>query len=556
MSTGRPQDILRPCLSWSNPTHLAVDDIYLNAPAFQKSLVCEDNDYGNASRKFLRKLIEKLAGITQERGVSACVIITRPPEIIACFSIADAGSSPLFIIFDSHPRPDKHPEGAAFIFHRSISASTAYLADLLKYDADVVRELGIQWEAQLLTQCSGDFFIASESRLTAEQWAQTALQASLQAVGIQARVREVELTNQELLAERKRLNGEVRALERDLLRSVDALQREKARTERYRKEISDRTAALANLRAARSSSENAGGPPSNSLLDFFRPENVWTIVGRSQRQGTSGASQSQSRTSNKKGKSSDHQAGPDDLAVALEAQLAFDKENEELKGQLAELQRAQPKFFDCGICLETYQEDHVAIVRPCDHICCRACLKTHTVTKVEEYSYPILCPLCIADRSSTAYGVQSLGLTEKQYDIFVEMQMLKFSIMITCRSCAQSVFVDKAEFEASKIIHCPLAGCGYAWCKQCSQAVEFAGPEHSCDGSKELEHVMKQRGWKQCPGCNTPTERISGCNHMTCGAPGCNSHFCYSCGQLIVRSGLPRDLTKAISAHYARCNLR
>ncbi|KAJ7739825.1 hypothetical protein B0H16DRAFT_60005 [Mycena metata] len=81
------------------------------------------------------------------------------------------------------------------------------------------------------------------------------------------------------------------------------------------------------------------------------------------------------------------------------------------------------------------------------------------------------------------------------------------------------------------------------------------GPKHSCDGSSELEHLMKSRGWKHCPGCKTPFQKSSGCNHMTCMSPGCNTHFCYVCGKSIVRSAHRREIQTAVSAHYRRCNL-
>ena len=108
--------------------------------------------------------------------------------------------------------------------------------------------------------------------------------------------------------------------------------------------------------------------------------------------------------------------------------------------------------------------------------------------------------------------------------------------------------MDKKEYEEVNEIVCPLPGCGHAWCKLCSQALEIGGPKHSCDGSSELNHLMSQRGWKHCPGqssrrrgavrgsiltafcpctptgCQTPAEKIEGCNHMTCMSPGCNAY--------------------------------
>lgn len=105
--------------------------------------------------------------------------------------------------------------------------------------------------------------------------------------------------------------------------------------------------------------------------------------------------------------------------------------------------------------------------------------------------------------------------------------------LISCPRCKESVFVDRAEYEAAPILVCPLPKCNYAWCKACQQAIVIDGPKHSCDGSSELEHLMQRRGWKHCPGsivlfvfpcvqaltsfsgCKTPFQKSSGCNHMT-----------------------------------------
>ena len=62
------------------------------------------------------------------------------------------------------------------------------------------------------------------------------------------------------------------------------------------------------------------------------------------------------------------------------------------------------------------------------------------------------------------------------------------------------VWVDKQDVADASILVCPLRGCGFAYCKDCSQPVEIDGPKHSCDGSAELDHLMSQRGWKYCPG--------------------------------------------------------
>ena len=61
------------------------------------------------------------------------------------------------------------------------------------------------------------------------------------------------------------------------------------------------------------------------------------------------------------------------------------------------------------------------------------------------------------------------------------------------------MFVARDEHDEAKIIACPLPDCNNVWCKQCQQTIDFGGPQHSCDGTTELDHLMKQQGWKYCP---------------------------------------------------------
>jgi hypothetical protein len=116
--------------------------------------------------------------------------------------------------------------------------------------------------------------------------------------------------------------------------------------------------------------------------------------------------------------------------------------------------------------------------------------------------------------------VLSLGLTEKQLSIWTEMEMSAFSVLLHCRRCGRrvhspnccakgrnrcdrSMFVARDEYEEATLISCPLPGCKHVWCRKCDRSVESRGPKHSCDGTAELDHLMKEKGWKYCPSEST-----------------------------------------------------
>jgi hypothetical protein len=43
---------------------------------------------------------------------------------------------------------------------------------------------------------------------------------------------------------------------------------------------------------------------------------------------------------------------------------------------------------------------------------------------------------------------------------------------------------------------------------------------------------------------------------LQCSSPGgCGTHFCYKCGQVIVRSASAHETQEAVQAHYSRCTM-
>jgi len=218
----------------------------------------------------------------------------------------------------------------------------------------------------------------------------------------------------------------------------------------------------------------------------------------------------------------------------------------------------QATFF-CCVCLEEHLEEDVACVEPCEHLFCRDSLRGYIGSKLDEHRFPIICPACVAEPEGreltliTDSVAQQIGISEEQYQIWVELEMVQFSILLHCRKCRNSMFVDRDDYDDNAILACPI--CYHHWCKTCQQDTPLDGPEHSCDGSKELDNLVKNEGWKRCPGCQVPIDKYQGCNHISCTAPACNTHFCYVCGEIIIRSALMNDIMRAKTDHFKRCQL-
>ena len=65
--------------------------------------------------------------------------------------------------------------------------------------------------------------------------------------------------------------------------------------------------------------------------------------------------------------------------------------------------------------------------------------------------------------------------------------------------CSHSSFFGKEAMNEARNLRCPMDGCNFVWCKECQQEIGPGGPEHSCDGSSEMKHLVEQQGWKYCP---------------------------------------------------------
>jgi len=339
------------------------------------------------------------------------MIITRPPEIIACFKFANANAgstpdNPLFVIFDSHPRPS-HPLGAGLSFSTSIGNTARTLSNILPtVDESIFGSSDFQWEAQLLSNCSAHVYVAKHRRKNHEE---AIVQSSLAILTLRAQISELKREKKKLGSDNRRLESEV-----DRLRT---LRQEQAKAKR---EAFPPLTAFANRAPGRSfglishavagssrmfgSYSRSADPPSAASTQRHRPARASSAT------GTSGA---QSIFANNpppvpfkapptyadldpEDKSS---TDPDDLwaqtaYVARELQNEFDSEDRRLRQEQAELARYIQATFQCSICMDELPEDYVAKVDGCVHTMCRECLREYVSSKIQEHRYPIFCPMC------------------------------------------------------------------------------------------------------------------------------------------------------------------
>lgn len=144
---------------------------------------------------------------------SAVMIITRPPEIIACLKLANSNAdprsstpdNPVFVVFDSHPRLS-HPHGAGLSFSTSIENTARTLSDILPtMDESIFDSSDFQWQAQLLANCSAHVYVARHRRKDHEA---AIIRSSLAILDLRAQISGLKSENKKLDSDNKQLESE------------------------------------------------------------------------------------------------------------------------------------------------------------------------------------------------------------------------------------------------------------------------------------------------------------------------------------------------------------
>jgi len=131
-----------------------------------------------------------------------------------------------------------------------------------------------------------------------------------------------------------------------------------------------------------------------------------------------------------------------DLARQLQAQ-----EDSTLREHRMLVQEsARFKAFDCAICMEKYPEDYSAPVRSCGHALCRACMKEHVQSQVDQAIWPIRCPLCVANKDTA--GQRRTEQQGGEYELTPPLNCIEdsltFVLLVITRDLVETLGIDEA----------------------------------------------------------------------------------------------------------------
>lgn len=362
--------------------------------------------------------------VSGERSVA--VIITRPPEIVACLKIRIADKD-VYVVFDSHPRPS-HPDGLGFIINPNIEIAASYLSQLLSFDKNILHDSSLQWQAQLLGHSSGHILLPLEEE---SSMTEMLLESSLALLSAYADVAKEKDHVLELQRKVDELERQKRLME-DKLRKLEQGRRDSERTKespRSRGWYNDRSSWYSAFVSTSSSSQSIRRPPSRGegKTDDWqtvkrkdkgkRPSDSVSHAGSAFWTQASGSKDKSPPPAQDRDKPTLESSVPggfpndemtstfdSDLAMAIECQRAFEVEDRQLEKQREMLTKMAPNSFQCAICLEDHAEDSIARVHGCNHPFCRECLRDYAKSKVGERRFPIICPVCLTDKDKRDPG--------------------------------------------------------------------------------------------------------------------------------------------------------
>jgi hypothetical protein len=359
----------------------------------------------------------------------------------------------------------------------SIEGTSRRLAGLLPTTVDLPDGF-LQWQAQLLAGYSGHVFVPRGVETSAPTlWqAVPTPEASLAQLSMQAEIAELRSQNKSLKDEQQRLESKIKeavAQSREQGRLIWELQQQQQQKQQFGsssdpQKYSDNFFAPPSQSSSLSgqSSTRSSSKASTSTLNPFT--STLNPLGPDSSSAGSSSSRPLGHLSNPTTQAPPSDCDDSTLSIieAMRLQDEFDKEDRAISAQHTETAKSAQRWFECGICMEEMPYDSITRPDPCGHAFCRECLRGHITARIDEHRFPILCPTCTAGKGKgkeAAGGTccertvnlviisryvslevsQSLaldlGLTDEQYNIWTEMEMASFSVLLSCRKYVHGI---------------------------------------------------------------------------------------------------------------------
>jgi hypothetical protein len=341
---------------------------------------------------------------------SAVVIITRPPETIACAKIMGSGKD-IFAIFDSHPRPS-YPSGAGLILSTSIDQAVARLGNILPpVDEYFVSGSDLQWQAQLLNNVAGRIFVSNGPPGDLRDVRQSAIQSSLTVLRLQAEMADLKQENSRLTSENEALEGRVEHLEdalsvektnvTSLQTSSKVMQSSQPISARFTSAIVGPSWLARLFHGQKSCPQSQCKHPASmpSTLNGIHSVNGWnTDEALALRLELLELEQSIEDTQLE-------EALAASLSLAAPTSHTTSTSHTASTSHIASTSTASTLHkFSCAICMEEEPMDN-SVDLDCKHPICRDCVRGHISSKIEEHRFPVLCPVCMTEQNDRPAGM-------------------------------------------------------------------------------------------------------------------------------------------------------
>eukprot|EP01016_Furgasonia_blochmanni_P047439 TRINITY_DN6970_c0_g1_i3.p2 TRINITY_DN6970_c0_g1~~TRINITY_DN6970_c0_g1_i3.p2 ORF type:complete len:397 (+),score=-8.08 TRINITY_DN6970_c0_g1_i3:286-1476(+) len=182
----------------------------------------------------------------------------------------------------------------------------------------------------------------------------------------------------------------------------------------------------------------------------------------------------------------------------------------------------------CLICYGTFFNEELFGLQTCNHMFCRGCVSEYLETKISGNEViNIHCPMSGCTEELT----DDLVIELTTHEIGQKFRKFKYKLIMgkdpEARPCSKAdceLYVKRSAPDQKKL----LCDCGQLTCFDCATPWHEGAPCNN-QADDEFKKFMERAGYKPCPSCKRPCEKIKGCDRMQCSQ--CQFIWCWACGQ-------------------------